>query len=377
MLSLSPVISAFFSQPLWLALIVSLAMVPLLKHPMRFLGLVDYPGGRKQHDSPAVLNGGAAILISFITCLVVFELGSGYAGMIVATACLFLIGLLDDKYDVSPVLRLFLQASIITVALWHDNVWLGDIEVTDSATLDLGVFTYPITVIVILGITNAINMLDGIDGLSAGVALITLAFLTGMATDSGVASLQLICVSLFGAILGFWAFNYRFKWRQNATFFMGDSGTAVLGFLLPYIAIQLSNTPASLASPQILLWMVAIPVWDIITVVVKRLKLGRSPLHAGRDHIHHTLMEAGLEVRQILHLIYLLCIATASAGIVFAYFNLNAIETYIMYAIGLTIYYQRITSLDRKNNQLPEGVVSLDDAKKTEPDNLREINKSR
>jgi len=349
MSEISPVVATFFSKPLWLALIVSLAMIPILKLPAQKLGLVDHPGGRKQHEIPATLVGGAAILIAFYSTLVIYDIGTEFNGMLIATVCLFLIGLIDDKYDTSALIRLFLQTVIISTALWYDNVWLNTIPFTSSINLDLGIFAYPLTVLFILGLKNAINMLDGIDGLSSGVSLITLGFLIGIAASNSNQSLLLISSCLFGALMGFWAHNYRFKWRERASVFMGDSGSMILGFLLPYIAIKLSVSVADAStSPAVLIWLVAVPVWDIVTVVIKRTRNGKSPLVAGRDHIHHTLLNAGLNVRQILHLIYLLSVATASAGIAMVHFGLTALESYLLYFVALGLYVQRVNSLDKR-----------------------------
>jgi len=350
MLDISPVLGSFFSKPLWLSLIVSLAMIPILKLPAKKLGLVDHPGGRKQHTIIAALVGGPAIIIAFYASMFAFTPAEEANGMLVAVGCLFIIGLIDDKFDISAVVRLILQTAIIGTALWYDNIWLYEIPFTSNFSLQLSYAAYPITIIVMLALKNAINMLDGLDGLTSGVSLITLGFLIGIATISNNEHVLIISTALFGGLLGFWAFNYRFSWRNKASIFLGDSGSMVLGFLLPYIAIKLSLDSSALTSPALLIWLVAIPIWDIITVVIKRIRMKKSPMKAGRDHIHHTLMNAGLEVRQVLHLVYLLSIAAASLGLVMVYLGFSATESYFLYVIGLGLYIQRINSLDRRNN---------------------------
>ena len=349
MFEISPIIAAFFSQELLLALLISLALIPIFKLPAEKFGLVDKPGGRKQHARTAALIGGPAIFFSFIATLLIFNIGDEYNGMLTATILLFLIGIIDDKYDISASIRLVLQTIIITGALWVDNVWIGPFELTNTYSLDFGLVAYPLTVVVILALKNAINMLDGIDGLSSGVSLIALGFIIAISQYTNQIPVLMVSTTLFGAILGFWAFNYRFKWRtEGASVFMGDSGSMLIGFLIPYIAIKVSLVSDPMTSPSLLVWFVAIPVWDIITVVIRRVKTNKSPIKPGRDHIHHILMNAGLEIRQILHLVYLLSIAAGTAGMTMKYLGVNPIESYVFFVIALALYMQRINSLERK-----------------------------
>lgn len=348
MSDLSPIVQAFLSQQLLLALVISLAIIPLLKKPARLIGLIDHPGGRKQHQITTSLVGGPAIILASTTSIFIWGLPEGFEGMVCATIGLFIIGFIDDLHDISATFRLIVQAFLVGGALWIDSVWLTDIAITDNIALQLNVFTYPLTILVILGIKNAINMLDGLDGLSSGIVLIILSFLISVSVLSNSPQITSIGVILFGSVLGFWAYNYRFSWREKAPVFMGDSGTTILGFILPYLAIKLSISAPLVASKPLILWLFAIPIWDICAVVVKRVKDGKSPMSAGRDHIHHVLMNSGLEVRQTLHLIYLLCITTSSFGVMILYFGLTQLEVYAIFTIFMLVYLGRVGSLSRK-----------------------------
>ena len=210
-----------------------------------------------------------ALFLSLLISSYIWELPSGFEGFAFAVCGLFLIGFLDDKYDISAKFRLAIQATLVVFALWMDNNWLAQITFTDNFTLQLNEFKYPFTVILILGLINAINMLDGLDGLSSGIVLIILGFLIGISSIAGVSEVSMVATSIFGAVLGFWAFNYRFSWREKASIFMGDSGTIVLGFALPYLAIRLNLVAPAYAPESMLLWLFALPVWDICAVVFK------------------------------------------------------------------------------------------------------------
>jgi len=344
----SPFFDNMFSPFLLLSLVVSLAIIPLLRRSAIKIGLIDHPGGRKQHKAPVPLIGGPAIFIACAITIYIFGLPNGYEGLAFAASGLFLIGFLDDKYDISATLRLVAQTTLVSIALYFDNTWFSSIVLTQDLSLDLGIFQYPFTVVLILALINAVNMLDGLDGLSSGVVLITLGFIIGISSIAGTNDISFVSSCVFGGVLGFWAFNYRFSWREKASVFMGDSGTIVLGFVLPYLAIKLSITSPTHAPNSVLLWLFAIPIWDICAVIIKRIREGISPFQAGRDHIHHVLMNAGLTVRHTLHLIYLLTITTISFGATTQLFGFSQIESYGAFFIFMMFYLDRVGSLSRK-----------------------------
>lgn len=357
----SPVIQYFLSAQFLLALVISVALIPLLRRPALKFGLVDNPHGRKRHKVPVPLAGGPAIVIATAISLYIWGLPAEYEGMVCAAMGLFLIGMLDDKHDISAKLRLVFQASLVTAALWWDNTWISDISITDNFILQLGFFKYIISVIAVLGVMNAINMLDGLDGLSAGVVLIILGFLIGISVAAGETGTSLVGICIFGSVLGFWAYNYRFEWREKASVFLGDSGTTVLGFILPVLAIKLSVVAPTYAPKSVLVWLFAIPIWDICAVIIKRLRDGESPLEARRDHIHHVLMNAGLTVRHSLHLIYLLTVATISFGVSIQFFSLTKIEAYVAFIVFMLAYLTRVGSLSKTSRAEIYDLESLGD----------------
>jgi len=345
----STVIQYFLSPQFFLALVIAVALIPFLKRIAVKIGLIDHPGGRKQHKSSVPLAGGSAIFFATAISLYIWGLPQEFQGMAFAATGLFIVGAIDDRFDISAKFRLLIQASLVAGALYWDNNWLSTVAITDSLNFDLGIFQYPITVLAILGVMNAINMLDGLDGLSSGVVLIILGFIIGISAVAQESSTTLISVCVFGAVLGFWAYNYRFAWREKASVFMGDSGTTLLGFILPFLAIKLSNLTPTYAPQSLLLWLFAIPIWDLCAVVLKRVREGKSPLDAGRDHIHHVLMNAGLSVRHSLHLIYLLTIATISFGVSIRFFAFTKLEVYAAFFVFMAIYLVRVGSLSRRS----------------------------
>ena len=352
MTNTSLIIQNYFSAQLFLALILSIALIPVLRRVGKQIGLVDQPGGRKQHKQAVPLVGGPAILITMAISFYVWGLPDGFQGMVVAVIGLFIIGFLDDKHDISAKIRLFAQTSLIAAALWWDHNWISSIQFSQTYTLQLSWFQYPLTIICILGITNAVNMLDGLDGLSSGIMLIILGFLVSISVISKASDITMVSLCLFGAILGFWAYNYRFSWRERASIFMGDSGTMILGFMLPFLAIKLSNNAPSIAPKSVLLWLFAIPIWDICAVIIKRIRDGKSPLQAGRDHVHHVLLRAGLTVRQTLHLTYLLTISGVSFGVSLNYFGITQVESFAIFFVFMLVYLGRVGSLTKSKAEI-------------------------
>ena len=333
-----------------LSFLVAVLAIPLLKSSAIRFGLVDQPGGRKIHTSPTPLIGGSAIILASVFAFLTIGIPEGYQGFIIAGSGLFLVGLIDDKTDLNAKLRLFLQAGLITFALYWDAVWLTDIKFTDNIIWELGTFRYLLSVLVILALINAINMLDGIDGLSSGITLIILTFLIGFSVISNQYEIAGISACLAGGVLGFWLYNYRFPHRQKAFTFMGDSGTLLLGFAIPYLAIKLSSIEHSSIAAPTLLWLFAVPIWDIFAVMFKRIKYGISPFKAGRDHIHHELMNNGLSQQNTLHFIYLLSLCAATTGVTLQFFNLVPATSFVAFVVVMGIYLNRFCSASTKQN---------------------------
>lgn len=360
---------ALFQAEGIITLLFVLAGLPILRRLAPRVGLVDHPGGRKRQCTPTPLVGGVAIFIAVGIALSTSGLFNSFKGMILGGSALFVIGLLDDRFDLKAKFRFILQAIIVTVSLSIDTVWLSSIGSFAGAELQLGILQYPITVLAVLGVINAINMLDGLDGLASGVIMLTLFFILGFSVESG-SNIVLISSSLLGATFGFWLYNYRFPWREKASVYMGDSGTTLLGFGLSYIAIYLT-LPAKTSTtlePAYLLWLFALPLWDITTVLFKRIKSGRSPFLAGRDHIHHILLNHKLSVRQTVLLIYGASLLGLSLGTSLYYFKFGSIGLYLSFIASLLFYIKVVLRFEHTMSESAE-IISFDKSRKKQRKN--------
>jgi UDP-GlcNAc:undecaprenyl-phosphate GlcNAc-1-phosphate transferase len=346
-----------YSGP-FIAFFIVLGLIPILRRFAPMVGLVDRPGGRKKHQTPIPLVGGVAIFIGIAITTLLFPNLLTFKGLLLGSTSLFLLGLIDDRFDINAKLRFVVQGAVVAVSLYIDEIWLYSLGNIGGVELNIGPFAYPLTILAIMGVTNAINMLDGLDGLASGIMMLTLFFILGTASHHNQDVATLSIVSL-GAIVAFWLYNYRFPWRERASVFMGDSGTMFLGFFLPYLAIYLTTKTNNTQpiEPTYLLWLFSLPLWDITAVVLKRIKEGRSPFSAGRDHIHHILLNHGLTVRQAVLFIYGITALSLSLGTSLVYFGFETLGLIFGFFFSLYLYIERMFKYDNKHNNTESSEV--------------------
>ena len=273
-------------------------------------GLVDRPGGRKIHNRPMVRLGGVAIFMGTIAALLIVWWTGGFGiqtpqkeyelwGVVFGGLAFFLIGLADDLLTLPALTRLFAQLLVAT-AVWQAGVQIDFLTVPGIGLVPLQDWiSLPITVIWLVGMANAINMIDGLDGLAAGVSGIAAAVMLVVTLFMNQPAAALIAAALSGACFGFLRYNFN-----PAQIFMGDGGAYFMGFILAgvgIIGLVKSVTTVAVLLPYLIL---AVPILDIFTVVVDRLRRGKSPFAADKRHLHHRLLQAGLSQRLAVLFIY-------------------------------------------------------------------------
>lgn len=266
------------------------------------LGLLDHPLGRKAHADATPAVGGLAILLGAIAALILVMLLQDRATVLVGVfvnhlgfsagaAVLLLTGIIDDWRPIPARYKLLVQLFSCVIAVFGDQALVGDIGVLIGAhSLSLGPLVGPFTVLVMLTVTNAMNMIDGVDGLAAGITLVALAIMTKALATAGFSSTPYM-IALIGGVVGFLFFNFPIFPGQKARAFLGDSGSLLFGFTLAYTAIEISALPNRVFKPSTGLYLFLIPVADTIWIYLRRMWIARAPFAAGRDHIHHLLME--------------------------------------------------------------------------------------
>ncbi len=283
----------------------SLGLTPLSRQIAMRLGVVDIPNQRKIHSDHKPLMGGLAIYLAFALSLLLFsppqhlvELGAVLSG----AAFLAVIGLWDDRYGLSIKTRLaaMTMAALVLVAAGIQ------IRLFKIPLLDV-----PLTVLWVLTITNALNFLDNMDGLAAGVAGIAAGYFVMIGFAEQLTLVSSLAAALLGSAVGFLVYNFN-----PSSTFMGDMGALVLGFVLAVLGIKLKfGTQQTDITWMIPLLVLALPLFDISLVTVTRLLEGRSPGEAGKDHTAHRLMSIGFRQRQTLFILYGACIIFGAIGL--------------------------------------------------------------
>lgn len=301
-------------EALVIATAVSYAITPLVRKIALKTGYVDHPKSNKVHAHPTALLGGAAIYAAFVIALfMTTRIGSDpkLASMVIATTFLLGVGLVDDRMGMMPEIKLlgqFLAAMLVIKAglrmEFLHNYYLNVI----------------VTYIWIVGITNAFNLLDNMNGLSAGIASIAAVFFGIIMWSSGQVTAALVSFALAGATAGFLRHNF-----PKANIFMGDSGSLVIGFVLATAAIMGSWSTrfltTSVAMPIVIL---AYPIFDTTLVTIMRIREGRSIFQGGKDHSSHRLALLGLKKKRAVLVIYGVCVALGMSAVVIQQLSLRA-----------------------------------------------------
>lgn len=283
------------------------AMLIVLLKPLAVLvGLVDRPGGHKIHDAHVPLVGGFAIYAGLLLAWLIgpqLGLGTMNALLVAASGLLFVIGLVDDRFQLSVRLRLLMQVAA-GLMLVYSNAVLNDLgNLLPGGPVQLGPLAVAFTIFATVGTINAMNMLDGVDGLAGLVSFVVLGLLAYAAAVSHSGVQLLLTLSVMGGVAGFLLFNLRRKGRERASVFMGDAGSTLLGFVFAYLFISLSQGEHRAIQPVTALWLFAVPLMDTVGIMLRRIWLGKSPFSADRGHLHHLLMDAGFRMCQVVLLI--------------------------------------------------------------------------
>lgn len=304
-------------------------------------GLVDIPNERKIHKKPVSRLGGVAIwsstMLTFflLVLLSYYPYGSLLSGILLGGSLMFLLGLVDDIYNLNAKFKLFIQIAIVTI-VYLLGVKIDTIINPFGGVFHLGWLSYPITLLWIVGICNAVNFIDGVDGLAGSVITvnsITLAIVAVSMTPSNSIS-ALISFILAGSMLAFLAYNFN-----PAKIFMGDSGALFAGFLLASLSITGVMKTATLAIflPFVVL---AVPIMDITFSSLRRILKGTSPFVADAEHIHHKLLKAGFSQNKTVAILTLVAIvggaiATALVGSIGHYVIYMIVLLLIMFCLSL------------------------------------------
>jgi UDP-GlcNAc:undecaprenyl-phosphate GlcNAc-1-phosphate transferase len=283
----------------------------------RRFGLFDHPGGRKDHADPTPVTGGLAIAAgTILPALLVGAPSSSLIGLAVAAAILLTVGVLDDLHDVRWYYRVLAQVAAALAIVVIGHVQVASVgPVFGFHRMELGELSIPFTVLATVGLINALNMCDGIDGLAGSMAFFALVMLAGAAAYAGNIELtDGLCV-MAGAVAAFLSFNLRLPWQPRAKIFLGNSGSAYLGLVIAWAAFRLTQNWGHPVSPVLAPFLIAPPVIDCLVLMLRRILRRRSPFSADRHHMHHLMLDGGLSVTGVVAALSAisLCLGLAAA----------------------------------------------------------------
>ncbi len=322
-----------YTQGFLITFSIALAIIPFIRKFCLKRGFVDLPGKRKIHKRPVATLGGAGIWISSILgfCALVlvhpdFNYEAGIAGIFIGGSILFVLGIIDDIYDLSPYLKLAIQVFAAAVAFFA-GVSIEILSNPFGDPIALGLLSFPLTVLWLVGIANAVNFIDGIDGLAGGVITIMSITLGTVAIYSGHQESAVIAALLAGSTMGFLVFNF-----YPARIFMGDSGALFSGFVLAGLSVTgvVKSVAVSVLLPVLIF---TVPIADLSFSVLRRLLKGNNPMKPDNEHIHHKLMKSGLSQNRTVAVLYCLCVA----GGIIATFMVNAHWVYMALIVFVLI----------------------------------------
>ena len=349
-------------NPLWVfaafavAGLVAFCSTPLVTRLAKKIGAIDVPkDNRRMHKTPIPRLGGLAIFLGFIVSVLIFvRPGGQMGGILMGALIIVLMGAVDDSVSLKPLPRLFVQivAALIPVLsgvrieyITNFSFWSRD------PYFELGVFSIPITIIWIVGLTNAVNWIDGLDGLAVGVSTTAAFSMFVIACFIAPYSiLPLVMAALSGACLGFIPYNLN-----PAKIFMGDTGAMFLGFILATMSVQGLFKFYAVISFAVPFLVLGLPIFDTAITIIRRIVRGKNPMTADRGHLHHRLIDMGLSQKQAVALMYsvsgalgIVAVVLTSSGEIRAVLLLGAIL--IIAALGVAIMRGRYSPATHEKN---------------------------
>ncbi len=317
-----------------------MALIPLLMRAAQPLKLVDSPDERKVHVGSIPRVGGIAIVAgAIIPILMWVPLRQDIAAFLVGSTVLLIFGIWDDRAGLDYRLKLLGQFLAALIVIFFGGVLVERVSFGEDARL-AGYAAVPLTVIGLIGITNAINLSDGLDGLAGGTSLLTIGCIGLLAYLVNDTEIALVAVALVGAILGFLRFN-----SYPARIFMGDTGSQFVGFSAGVLAIIVTQKSTSVLSPALPILLLGLPILDTLYVMAKRLYERRSPFKPDRSHIHHRLLALGFNHYEAVLSIYLVQAMLATTAYFFRYeWDHLIIGLYLLFCL-ITVGLLRMASV--------------------------------
>ena len=325
--------------PLIVSAISCMIMIRLITPFAVSINLVDNPTHRKKHAGKIPLVGGISIFIAVIIGLLTTQIDiNQQKNLLLAMIIVVVVGVIDDHQDLSSKSRTLFHIVAASIVVVLDSVVLGSLGwIFGINELKLHSWAIFFTVFSVIGVMNAINMADGIDGLSGVLSLITLLFIAYFSYIGGHIGYLTISLLICCALVPFLLFNLGVFGRSRKIF-MGDAGATLLGLVIAILLIALSQGNDATLQPVTALWLLAIPLIDTFTIMLRRIINGRSPFKADREHLHHFFTRAGISDRRVLVIISTLSLVIAFSGVWMQESNVKEWKMFALFLLILFLY---------------------------------------
>jgi UDP-GlcNAc:undecaprenyl-phosphate GlcNAc-1-phosphate transferase len=296
----------FVVAALVVAALIAFLFTPVARVLAQKVGAMDVPkDARRMHDHPIPRMGGLAIFLAFLLTVLLFaQLTGQVKGMLLGSVVIVVLGIFDDIYSLPAKFKFVVQILAALIAAWSGNIidTLSNPNIFSSNPYwELGWLAWPVTVIWIVAITNAVNLIDGLDGLACGVSTITSMAMLVIALVLGEGEVAILLAALAGGCIGFLPYNLH-----PAKIFMGDTGSTFLGFILAVVSIQGMFKMYSIISFVAPFLMLGLPIFDTSFAFIRRIAHGKSPMSPDRSHVHHRLIDMGFSQKQAVAVLYII-----------------------------------------------------------------------
>ena len=319
------------------AFVVTVLFMFVLRPVAIAVGLVDTPGGRKRHGVAVPVIGGIAMSIGLGLGTSLVSNPASWSPMLLGVYLLAVVGTIDDRFDLPANVRLIAQGCAALLVVFASGVVVLELGEFFGYQLSLGALSVPFTILFVLTLVNAFNITDGIDGLGGGLALLSLLVIGAISLGTPLFPLVTVAASV---VAGYLLFNLPLGVNGAVRSFMGDAGSTTLGLIIATMGIYLTQGEVQVVAPAVGLWLVAVPVFELFTTIVRRLLSNRSPFAPDHEHLHHVLAENGLSRRATLVVILGLAALCAAVGILGHTLSVSDSVMVVLWLLAGTAYYQ-------------------------------------
>lgn len=326
--------------------LIALVSTPAVKILAGKIGAIDVPkDDRRMHKKPIPRLGGLAIFFGFIVSILIFaRIDSQVCGMLLGAVVIVSLGIIDDMASVGAIPKLFVQIVAAVIPVMHGTVihFLSNPFVSGEY-FDLGFLAVPFTIFWIVAITNAVNLIDGLDGLACGVSAISSLTLVVIALIVSERQVAIIMIALVGSCIGFIPYNL-----YPAKIFMGDTGATFLGFILACMSVQGLFKMYAVISFVIPFIIIGLPLFDTSFAFIRRILAGKSPLTADRGHVHHKLIDMGFSQKQSVALLYMV---TCALGLFAMLLTTKSPVRWLLALVALVLVAVVVSAITKKYHE--------------------------